>query len=348
MHKFIKLIKLKMEKKNINHGLSILKTILAFYVVKCHCLMNNSFKNKIFIYIIVRNRAIHVPSFFIMSFYFNYKCFLCKDPKRKYNRLERLLIPYIFWPIIIFLFNNYIINSLKIHIKYTFKQLIFQFIIGRGIINPMWFQIDLIALTFLFIVIIYVFKQSYLFLLHLLMLLSYIFQYSNYYYYVFGNLKNDFQITLNRGIMMIPFAVTGITLATLDIINYLKNYKFRTFIYSFIIFIFFDYFNVFTNSSDYNGIKLNILSLCIIFNFSIFPYKNVKNKYIHLFIEYMTKYTAGIYYLHTIVYLYLRNYILCIRKGTLAGVLLNYIFCYSFCQMGMTIFGNTKAKNLFS
>ena len=52
-------------------GLSILKVFLAFDVIRSHNFKITSTNNKI-ILLFMRNRRIHVPSFFIMSFYFTY------------------------------------------------------------------------------------------------------------------------------------------------------------------------------------------------------------------------------------------------------------------------------------
>ena len=61
-------------KKNqkYNYGLGLLKVILAFYVICGHNFNPKITKNEILLYIL-RDRRIHVPSFFIMSFYFLYK-----------------------------------------------------------------------------------------------------------------------------------------------------------------------------------------------------------------------------------------------------------------------------------
>ena len=111
-------------KKNINYGLLILKSILAFYVVKTHCFNIKSINNKFLFYILGKNRKIHVPSFFNMSFYFNYKGLISKESNRNCKRFERLLIPYIFWPIII-----YLINSVLFILTLIFLNLIFILII---------------------------------------------------------------------------------------------------------------------------------------------------------------------------------------------------------------------------
>ena len=67
-----------------------------------HCLKktdNNiilNFKRKMF----------HVPSFFFISFYFIFPIIRRKNTNKMILRLERLLIPYLFWPLITYAINN--------------------------------------------------------------------------------------------------------------------------------------------------------------------------------------------------------------------------------------------------
>ena len=147
---------------------------------------------------------------------------------------------------------------------------------------------------------------------------------------------------------MLPFAVTGFTFASFNALNKIKEYKYSTFILCIIIFLFVDYFNIFFPMDPYNGIKPNIQSICLIFIFSNLSFDKIKNKYIKTIIEYITRYTAGIYYLHIHVYHYFKYYIQCMRKKNIGGLFINYIICYSICHFGMIIFGKTKARNLFS
>lgn len=338
----------KKNESHINYGFSILKTILAFYVVKTHFLNTSLIKNKIVLYILGRDRSIHVPSFFNMSFYFNYRSLTSRDTKKNIKRFERLLIPYLSWPILVFSINNIICKVYRLQMQYSFKILIIQIILGNGIINPFWFQLDLMLTTFLFIVIIYTCKEYHLFILQFLMIVSYILQYSEYNYNFFKNMSSYCKMSIEREIMMIPFAITGFNFAAFNIINFLKKYRLNIFIFSIITFIFIDNFNVFNNFENYNGIKLNVLSITLILIFSSLPFEKIKSRYIKLFISFITRYTAGIFYLHIPVYLLLRFYILPIKKGTLEGVVINYLVSWIICHFGTLLFGKTKAKNLFA
>ena len=182
----------------------------------------------------------------------------------------------------------------------------------------------------------------------MLMIIAYFLQYSKINIDSYDNLIFNFKIVINREIMMIPFAVTGFSLSNFNIINNLKPYKNNIIIFSTIIFVFIDYFTVFAELYDYLGIRLNISSICLFFTFSLLSLERIKKKYIKQILEYVTRYTAGIYYLHTSVDYYLRYYILFCRKGTLEGLFIIYFVTYSICHFGTLIFGKSKAKYLFS
>ena len=114
---------MKRQIKQINYGLAFLRTILAFYVIRYHYFHDKAKKNLILNYLIIKRRNIHVPSFFIMSFYFNYKSLISRNSKINCKRFERLIIPYIFWPIIIYLLNiitsKYVMIDLFFFCKYV-------------------------------------------------------------------------------------------------------------------------------------------------------------------------------------------------------------------------------------
>ena len=200
----------KESKKSIHFGFAILKCLLSFNVLSSHCFNEKSTKNKIILFI-ANDRRTHVPSFFIMSFYFNHNTFISSDIKLKISRFERLLIPYLGWPIIMFIFNNLFKYVKKFKKLCSFKLLIYQLITGQGqTIFHFWFLFDLMMTTFIFHVIIMVFRKNYLFLLNIMMLFSYFLQYSRFskrlYFYThkISGLAREHEI--------IPFAVTGFTL----------------------------------------------------------------------------------------------------------------------------------------
>ena len=102
----------------IYYGLLILKVFLAFDVINIHCFKSNSTKNKYLLYLL-RSQMLHVPSFIIMSFFFTHNTLI-------YKRFERLLMPYIGFPLILFMKNNTLNYFTKSYHKIPIKILLLQ------------------------------------------------------------------------------------------------------------------------------------------------------------------------------------------------------------------------------
>lgn len=100
---------LKKEKK---YGIEILRVILSFMVIIDHFYDQDKLKKYTHIL------YYHIPSFFLISFYFTYNSFITFNIAKIKNRFERLVIPYILWSTISLILNNTfsnvrIINSNK-------------------------------------------------------------------------------------------------------------------------------------------------------------------------------------------------------------------------------------------
>ena len=90
-NRYIKLAKNENNKQlkqlpQFNFGFAILKNILSFSVIITHCFNNNTTRDNIILFI-TKRRGIHVPSFFILSFYFNYNNYYHLIVKRKLKEL---------------------------------------------------------------------------------------------------------------------------------------------------------------------------------------------------------------------------------------------------------------------
>ena len=84
------------EKKHKNYGIAILRIILSFMVVVDH--FYDLKKQKKFAHILYY----HIPTFFLMSFYYTNNTFITFNIPKIKLRFQRLVIPYIFWNI----YNN--------------------------------------------------------------------------------------------------------------------------------------------------------------------------------------------------------------------------------------------------
>ena len=129
--KYKKKINIKNEntknKKVIDYGLAILKVIQSFLVLAAHNFNAYSTKNKT-VKSIVINRKLHVPTFWIMSFYFTSHSLLSLKLRLISRRFFRLLVPYISWPIIIWNINHFWNKKFKTKLADTYKDLKLQFL----------------------------------------------------------------------------------------------------------------------------------------------------------------------------------------------------------------------------
>lgn len=336
--------------KIFNYGLAFLKSYLAFLVEISHNFNRNSTKNKI-ILMITGQRIPHVPSFFIISFYFTCDNLLLISKTTFFKRLERLFIPYLIWPIIIWIINRLLNLKYFGTFDYSYEFLKLQLLYGHMYMVQFWYLWDLIVITIVFKIIILIFKTNSLFILHIVLIVSYLTQYSGFgYKNIFLKYPYYKRYTFSRIFGMLPLAVTGFTLGIYKIINIFQKRKIKTIFFSIVIYNILNNYNIFVNQPavNYYGINLNINAICVILIFSIFPSEKIKNKYIIKLFKFLTNYSAGIFYLHISIKHFLLPYFEDIKNGTFSGVIMNYLICYLICFFGMLLFGRTRIKYLFS
>ena len=343
------LINVTSERPKLNYGLSILKVINSFLVIVAHNFHRSSTKNRYILYI-TKNRLLHVPSFLIMSFYFMCKHLLSLDFKIFFKRLIRLLIPYILWPIFFWKLNRYLNKNYNKKFPATFEVLKQQLLLANRYIYPLWYHFDLIIFTILFFIIIFIFRKHSLFILHILSIICYYIEYSEYNFNSFFIKNPYYNVTGIKSLHeCFPFAVTGYTIGYYKVLDIINKHKIKTFVLSILIYnLIADYF-IFKRIKGelYYGANLNIQSICLVFIFSLFPSDIATNNVIRKFLIFITNYTGGIYYLHVPLRMYLKDYSVNIKNGTFLGLIMTYIIIYIICFVGMLIFGKTPLKYLF-
>lgn len=333
-----------------NYGISILKSVMAFLVLSDHCFNPLSTKNKIILYINAK-RILHVPTFFIISFYFMCDHLLSLYIKHLLKRIIRLLIPYIGWSIIILKINNFFNKKYNTKFTDSYEELKIQILWGHNYNYQFWFQWNLIVITIIIFIIIFIFRKYTLFVLYILLILFYFAQYSEYHY------KNYFKKypiykgrTLGLFFESVPFSITGFILGYYKIFDILTKNKNEVLFLSLLVYKLLSDYDIFTNIKGvlYQGIKLNILSICLIFIFSLFPSDKIKNKFFSKFLISITNHTAGVYYMHLAVNNYLSVFIEANKNGTFLGLIITYIFCYYISFIGILFFRKTPLRYLFS
>ena len=336
----------KNEKQKFNVFFALLRIYISFLVVNAHCfippksLYKNIFKLKLL------KSSIHVPIFYIMSFYFCSKFFATKNIAKIKLRFERITIPYFIWPIAFFLINNYLLNYIS---KISLYDLFLQLLYGHRYNTVFWFQYDLILVTFIFSISSLLFYKFSIFFLINLEIISFYFQYSKNNYILFSNLPYYKRYTLGRLAEIIPYCVSGYIFGYLKVSIFSKKLRFFYLYFIFILLLFFIKCNVFAyvQGFNYQGFKLYAISLSIFIIFLLFPSEIITNNTFIKFMKFLSNYTSGVYYLHICVYKYFAKYNSLIRNKTLYGSMIIYLICYLISILGILFFGKTKLKHLF-
>lgn len=336
------------KKKDINIGIRILRVCLSFTVVMDH--FYNIEKLQKFYHILYY----HIPTFFLISFYFTFKTLTSFNIDKMKLRLERLLIPYFSWCIISWIIKNIYFHIFKRECRHSLIDFVINLINGHIFNVVLWFQIILILLTIIFIIIILSFKTNYFLILQILYFLSYFLQYSEINYTFFrNNFDSHSRSTFGRFVEALPNAITGFFLSSIDIIGSIKkkNFSIKVIFFSLITIILISKYEIFGNikTFKYGGLRLNIGAICIFLLFSLIPGKVYRYSLVNNFILQITNYTGGIYFIHYLIGTgYLFRAINIIQKGTLLSCFIIYLISYIICFISLKFLGNTKLKHLFN
>lgn len=218
-----------------------------------------------------------------------------RNIKKIKERFIRLLLPYFIWPIF-FWFGKIIVyyKTTDININ-IFKTIIYQLVIGSGSYPAMWFQLDMIANTMIFIIITFAFKYYNLNIIKALYLFYYLFlqNYEN----LFSEYKNMRAIKYFFSSSI--YCITGFYFANISLIKITNDKKDKIFLFiiPFVI-ILIEKTNIFNVSKRFSVIVTGIISTILFLFFSLLPFDKINNDKIILIIKYLTSYTGGIYYIH--------------------------------------------------
>lgn len=339
---------LKPIKRDINIGVQILRVIYCFLVVIVHFgsgeIYTFSFKYIDF----------YVTSFFLMAFYFSYNTFSSRYIVKIKERFLRLIYPYILWPVIVYVRQNFQMvksGNFKFFFNtYIAKRFYYQFLLGNNIHGIMWFLFQLIISSLFVCIIIFMFKDYHLYALFVFFILNSIYN----YYKLHGLLMDQFprfhiQHSLEITNETFIFAISGYTMAYLDIINVLKKCsKFIFIFFSPIFYIVRFHQKVFDYFPGFNVIFNTIFISCIFLFFATLPFDIFKNNFIIKILKILTRHTGGIYYIHTEAYDILINKYHLMSARTTPCCVFVYSASFIFCEIGTRIFKNWRLRYLFN
>lgn len=341
----------KSDNKTINLGLEFVRPFLSFWVLVGHCSKIQRRHAK-YIY-----RAFHVPTFTLIAFYFFHKVLTESSLSKIVFRFQRITIPYILWPLTIFIFNNLffaLFSFGQYEAKLSIKDLYIQILIGARFFRIFWFQFNLIFTSLFFSIISFLFKNKLLRILQFLGLFSLFLHITkiNYYYLTpYNCYDGSFKLNLGTFVEMMPISVIGCIFNSFDILNKLRSFSIYNQIILLLILLNLFEYDIFLRLPGfrYPNVFLNILASIIIFIlFGSLHFEEIQNKKIILIIRSFTKFTGGIYYTHQIFRDYLTKYSQFFSRRTYSISLIIYIICYFFCYIGNSIFKNNKLRYLFN
>ena len=246
--------------------------------------------------------AVGLTTFFIMAFYFSYDSFISKNINKIKDRFKRLLIPYILWPIIMYIEKTiyYYRHGKKIKL---FRLLVYQILIGNGINMILWFNWNLIFVLLFFSIAIFINNNKYMTYIILIGIQIAFTYYSDYYNKFWDRYKYIVIFPMRPLRNTYKLGLVGFFLSSIKIINKIKATKkvFLLFILSLLALILY-------NNSSIKGHLYIIVSTFLIVVFALIPFGKM-NIFIFNFIKQITSHTGGIYYTHLYINYLLNTYV---------------------------------------
>jgi len=330
--------KKRKKKKEIYVGIQLLRILFSFHILVFHCINRQmyQYKSKI-IKFIINNVGIDLVTFFIISFFLSYKCFSSRNIIKIKQRFKRLLIPYIAWPIIFCIINFQ---------KYKFKDLFYQLLIGNGIHFIFWFQFNIIFISLIFSIIIFLSKKRFYMYLFFIGIICYLLKNYAYYSNFFSNYNYIVVFPIRPIISSYIYSIFGFYLYTTNITGKLRKYKKKaTILCVIILYLYIYYKKLFTPNFL---IILNIIcSYDLLILFSIFPFEKLDNTKFNDIIIKLGNYSAGIYYLHPKIQSFLLYFSNKMKSRTIIVCIINYLICNIICFIGLKTFRNSSLRYLF-
>ena len=169
---------------------------------------------------------LYTSEFFLISFYFSSKSFSSKEIIVKKKRFERILIPYIIWPIVIFVENNIYSYIKSKKLMLSLKTLFFQYITGRKINSVFWFQFNLIFISIIIVIIRYSLTKNGFFLaLFILVCFAIFFNIKNYDSKIFSIYDITISHSVGRFVLFILFgSIPFGSMLNIKSINLIRNF----------------------------------------------------------------------------------------------------------------------------
>ena len=187
-------------------------------------------------------------------------------------------------------------------------------------------------------------KKNYLFVLELIYISSYILRYSDLNYNFFSQFSGNIKLSIGIFVEVMPMSISGSLMASLNIVELINKYNKKSIFLSCCWLIFIYNYNLFTNIKGlvYGGIILDICSILSFIIFYLNPINYIQSSIFYRIIYQITNYTQGIYSLHLIMQKFLNSKFITIKNGNFFGCVIIYILSYIISFIGEKITKKTK------
>lgn len=287
-----------------NLGISLLKMLMCFLVIVSHIWgVNVTYTGPLgWLYYL---REYSVPVFMILTFFFNEKTIDNLDGKKLGSRIVKLIVPLWGWAVIYWVFYKLLEEFLYPGYELRIRDLWWQMFTGNSIYlnGTMWFQVDLIVLTILFAIIAFLARKFKNAVFAILSWACILLQYSGTLLFIY-KWKSELVGCCGRFFEMLPMATIGFMLAYFGLLEKSRKNWIVTMLISIIAIRFLRYDKPFApvpvQTFDYGGLDKIAVGLALIFLFAAPPLEKLP-KFVHKIVEWLTKYTLGIYCMHRLV-----------------------------------------------
>ena len=333
-------------KKEINLGVQILRMIYTYLV----CVVHFGSANRELYGFAWKYIDFYVTSFFLMAFYFSYNTFSSRNIVKIKERFWRLLIPYIFWPILVYVRNNFFkIIHREVDYSKLLKRFYLQYLVGNNVHGILWFLFNLIIFSLFICIIVLLFKDYHMIAIYILLIFGVIYNYTKIHHeFMIQFHRFPIQHSLEITNEVIIFASTGYILGHFNMLKVLiKLNKFIFIFFSPIFYIVKWHQEVFDYFPGFNVVFNTFFISSIFFFFGTLPFHLCNNK-IKYFINIISQHTGGIYYVHTEINDILMNRYKIMEPRTGKSCLVIYFASFLFCFIGNKIFKNFRIRYLFN
>lgn len=189
------------------------------------------------------------------------------------------------------------------------------------------------------------FKKNNLFLMQILYIIIFIYDYLGYNNYIFLNYSLYVNHSIKPIFKSLFYSLSGYFLGSINILNKFKKYRILVMIIILFAFIYFKN-NIMKVKIIPFVFKIDLVCVNIFIIFGMIPFDKL-NQNIQFIINKISFYTGGVYYLHVKTSHFLKSYFNLLKFKDLKGCIIIYFITYFICFLGSIIFRKSKFRYLF-